>query len=130
MTLSKNRFKGDGIEITRFATKINNIVVGGFGKLFNEAKKLNQDIYTFADCRFSSSDNVYKDFEFINHTEPNYYYIKGFDRYHRANFMKHKLKDKLDIFYNEFTEYDNMLLNGYIRVYDSGNLKYKYHITN
>ncbi|MFW6310633.1 MAG: DUF7487 domain-containing protein [Nanoarchaeota archaeon] len=129
ISLAKNRFKGDGYEITRFATKLNIIVVGGFTRLLkNVCKRLNGDIYTFADCRFSNFKNVYKNngFEFIEHTKPNYYYVdSNYDRYHRANFMKHKLKDKLEKYHNELTEYENMALNGYYRVYDSGNLKYK-----
>jgi hypothetical protein len=38
--------------------------------------------------------------------------------------QKHKLEKLLDIFDPNKTEYQNMLDNGYKRVWDSGNIKY------
>ncbi len=38
-----------------------------------------------------------------------------------VQFQKHKLKDKIDIYDSELTEYQNMLNNGYDRIWDCGN---------
>ena len=44
--------------------------------------------------------------------------------YSRNVFQKHKLKGKLKIFDVNLSEYDNMINNGYRRIYDSGNIVY------
>ena len=41
-------------------------------------------------------------------------------------FQKHKLKDKLENFDSDLTEVENMINNGYNRIYDCGNLKFVY----
>jgi len=41
---------------------------------------------------------------------------------HRSNYQKHKLKKILKIFDEHLTEYQNMVNNGYLRVFDAGNL--------
>lgn len=131
ITLSKNRFKKDeGWEITRYASKINSNVVGGFSKFIKYIERnydFIKEIVTFADCRFSTYDNVYEKngFLLIEHTRPNYYYIKDYYRFHRSLFMKHKLKDKLKKYDDSLTESENMAMNGYIKIFDCGNLKYK-----
>ena len=38
--------------------------------------------------------------------------------------MKHKLKDKLENFNELLTETENMLNNGYLKLYDFGNYVY------
>jgi hypothetical protein len=39
----------------------------------------------------------------------------------RVQFQKHKLKDKLDKFDPSLTEWENMQLNDYNRIWDCGN---------
>ena len=43
----------------------------------------------------------------------------------RVQFQKHKLKKKLKIFDPDLTEYANMVINGYDRIWDCGNKIYK-----
>jgi len=43
--------------------------------------------------------------------------------------MKHKLKDKLALFDPKLTEWENMQNNGYDRIWDCGNLVFKYNET-
>ncbi|MCX6751140.1 MAG: hypothetical protein NTZ83_06805, partial [Candidatus Pacearchaeota archaeon] len=43
--------------------------------------------------------------------------------YSRRDFQKHLLANKLDIFDPVLSEYENMLNNGYLRIFDAGNLK-------
>ena len=59
-------------------------------------------------------------------TPVNYYYIINGIRKHRYNYRKNILKDKLDTFDSSLTEYQNMINNGYDRIWDCGNLKYEY----
>ena len=49
--------------------------------------------------------------------------MKNYDkRYHRFNFQKHKLKNILSKFDQNKTEWENMVENGYDRIWDCGNL--------
>jgi hypothetical protein len=63
-------------------------------------------------------------FQFLNKTDPNYYYIINYVRKHRFSFRKDVLVKKgYDL---NKTEHQIMLENEFFRIYDSGNLKYKY----
>jgi hypothetical protein len=63
----------------------------------------------------------------IAHTEPNYFYFKKgeYKRHHRFRFRKNVLKKKLQTFDINKTEYQNMLENGWLRIWDCGNIKYE-----
>jgi len=65
-------------------------------------------------------------FKFKGESNPSYYYIKGNEliRYNRIQFQKHKLKSKLESFDPSLTEWQNMQLNGYDRIWDCGNYVY------
>ena len=124
LCLGKSRFnKNYDYEIYRFCNKINVSVVGGFSKLLKHFQKgYKGSIITYADKRYFTG-SVYRnnDFEELEPSKPNYFYIKGEKRYGRLNFQKHKLKDKLNEFYEELTEAENMMINGYKTIYDCGN---------
>jgi len=119
-------------ELYRFCTIINKRVVGIGSKMINYfIKKYNpENIISYADARWSTNtgNNLYKSmkFSFIKLTRPNYWYIqKNYNkRIHRFNFRKSELSKKLSIFKPELTEWENMQLNGYDRIWDCGNLKY------
>ena len=53
-----------------------------------------------------------------------YWYFKNGIMSHRSAFMKHKLKDKLDVFNPELTEVQNMYNNGFRRIWDCGTIVY------
>lgn len=130
MTFGKNRFKKDGsIELIRFCNKLNTNVIGGASKLFKHfINNYNpQVITTFADRRFSLG-MLYKilGFTFNSYTKPSYFYWKSMKVFNRMSFQKHMLKNKLPIFDNDISEYNNMLINGYNRVWDCGNYKFKW----
>jgi hypothetical protein len=63
----------------------------------------------------------------IARTAPNYFYFKNGDlkRYHRFNFRKDVLSEKLQIFDPNKTEYDNMIANNWFRIWDCGNMKFE-----
>lgn len=119
-------------ELIRYCSDINYNVVGGMSKLLSYfIKNYNPNvIITYADRRYSSRHkNVYKNvgFEYIGESTPNYWYFyRGeFDRHHRYKFAKHRLSEKLEKFDNNLSEWQNMQMNGYDRIWDCGSLKYQ-----
>ena len=120
------------MELSRFA--LSRSIPGAFSKLLKFAIKDFglTDIITYADLRWSDKDNnVYTKNGFtLDHiSEPSYYYLdkEKEHRIHRYNFRKQVLKKKLPEFYDEkLTEYEIMKKAGYYRVWDCGNLVYRY----
>ena len=128
MTFGKSRFSKE-FELLRFCNKLNTNVVGGASRLFkyflNNHSEISE-IISFADRRWSIG-NMYEKlgFNLIQKTPPSYFYIIDNNRYNRFNFQKHKLitdENKANL-----TEHGIMLANDIFRIYDCGNLKYKYH---
>jgi hypothetical protein len=127
-SFSKPRFnKNYDWENIRTCTKLNTTVVGGFSKLMKYFTKNHiGSIITYVDCRYFNGGGYLKNgFKFIKHTEPNYFYFKNSNKPYlesRNKYQKHKLKDILPIFDETLTEYENMLNNKYLRIFDAGNL--------
>jgi predicted nucleic acid-binding Zn ribbon protein len=115
-------------ELYRFCNKKNIQVIGGLSKLIKNFKKSHTgSIISYCDRRYSNGNGyTTAGFEQINRTNPSYFYIKNFDRYNRMKFQKHKLVDKLPIFDSNLTEWQNMQLNEYDRVFDCGNFVFQY----
>jgi hypothetical protein len=120
-----NRFtKEAGVELIRYATSIN--VVGGFSRLLKHFIKSNPEVkaITSYSCRRWSQGNVYSHNGFVltGISQPSYFYVKPGEeiRYNRVLFQKAKLADKLEIFNPELTEVENMVNNGYYRIFDNG----------
>ena len=113
-------------------TTINYNIPGLFSKMLSRFIKDHNPkrIISFADRRYTFRyNNVYinNGFSFVKMTKPNYWYFKrniGILR-HRFNFIKSTLKDKLDTFDPNKSEYENMLNNGWFRIFDCGNLRYE-----
>ena len=126
LSFAKSRFdKTCEYEITRFSTKKNHVVVGGFGKLF-KFSGINS-VMTYADLRFGPG-KVYQalGFKRISKTPPNYWYFKSENFESRMNFQKSMLKQRFpDLYSEEKTEFDIMKELGYLKIYDCGS--YKYH---
>lgn len=116
-------------ELNRFCSLLNSTVIGAAGKLLNKfkseynAKKL----ISYADRRWSNGDLYEKlNFKFLHNTTPNYWYTKDFrKREHRYNYRYNLLSEKLEIFNEEKTEFENMTDNGYCRIWDAGSKKYE-----
>ncbi len=132
MTFVKSRFnKGFDWEISRYCNKLDHHVIGGMSRLLKHFRKLHSgSIITYADRRYSYKNNVYSSsgFELLHISKPNYFYFKvmgGSDIItHRQTFQKHKLKMKLDQYDSNLTEWENMKMNGYDRIWDCGNFVY------
>jgi hypothetical protein len=128
MTFSKRKIFGNTEwELVRFSTSTH--IVGGFTKLLKwfEINYNPKTIITYALNHWVDTDtNVYlkNGFKSIGKSFPSYHYLKNGIRYNRINFQKHKLKDKLEKFDPNLTEWENMQLNGYDRIWDCGSTKY------
>jgi endogenous inhibitor of DNA gyrase (YacG/DUF329 family) len=124
LTLGKPRFnKKYHWEIIRFSNKLNISVIGGFSKLLKRFRKENNgSIITYADKRYSNGD-LYKNngFTELHDSKPNYFYVKNNIIFSREKFQKHKLNNLLENFNSELTEWENMQLNNYDRIWDCGN---------
>ena len=118
--------KKDYYEMTRFCNKLNYKVIGGFSRLLKsfEREFNNPKIKTFADLRYSIGNVYLKNGFILDHISlPNYFYTKDYkNRLSRIQFQKHKLSKKLEFYDETLTEWENMQLNGYDRIFDCGNL--------
>lgn len=126
MTFGKPRFsKKYQWELVRLAFSVP--VIGGASKLFYHfVKQYNpQTIISYSDKRWNTG-NVYKilNFEYRGASKPGYYYFhinSPQKMFHRVYFQKHKLEKLLSSFDPNLTEWENMQLNGYDRIWDCGN---------
>lgn len=123
--LTGKNFIDGSYELLRFCNKLNTNVVGGASRLFKYfIKNYNPiEVISYADRSWSQGD-LYKKlgFEFLNKTEPNYYYIIDGVRKHRFGFRKDVLMKNGYDFHK--TEHEIMLDRKIYRIYDSGSLKY------
>jgi len=134
MTFGKSRYnKSYQYELIRFCNRLNTVVVGGASKLFTYFIRnyKPESLISYADMRYSNG-TLYEKLGFtkLKNSQPNYFYFHKSDTNNlmsRVQFQKHKLKDKLETFDIELTEYQNMLNNGYDRIWDCGNCVYKYN---
>ena len=112
-------------EILRYCNKTNINVIGGFSKLLKFIKSEHFGTFvTYADMRYSMGDLYIKNnFIELKNSPPNYFYFKSpsIELYSRLQFQKHKLKDKLAVFDETKSEWENMKANGYNRIWDCGN---------
>lgn len=115
----------DHWDLVRYATS--KTVVGGFSKClkFFERNYEWEHIITYAALDYSNG-NLYDKTGFVRDgvTVPGMWYVKGDNRYRRESFMKHKLKDKLESFDSSLTEWENMTNHGFLRLFDSGSIRY------
>lgn len=128
--IGKNRFVSNDMEIIRFCTKLNTNIVGGFSKLLSYVIK-NYDfmnLISYVNLRYFTGESMnICGFKLISITSPNYYYFDTHGiLYNRIKFQKYKLSHILEIYDDNLTEYENLINNGYLRIFDAGNYKYKY----
>jgi len=126
MSLGKARFnKQYQWEMIRFANKININVVGGFSKLLKHFERnYKGSIISYVDLRyFNGNGYITNGFNLTKISKPNYFYTKNYKYLEsRQQYQKHKLKDKLKSYNENLTEWENMKVNGYDRIWDCGNL--------
>lgn len=122
----RKHVQSNAIEISRFATKLNTVVVGGLSKLMKSiivyAKQNNYTtIMSYADLRLGCG-NTYKqtDFVYDGHTGVNYWHTDGYKRYNRFLFKADKK--------NGLTEKQVCELAGVKQITGPGNYRFIYKV--
>lgn len=126
MTFCKSRFnKNYEWELSRFASKMNINVIGGFSKLLKYfIDNYSDDIVSYADRRYSEGNVYFKNnFSIIRINSPSYYYVDKNckERINRMKFQK-KIIGAIDC-----TEYEKALEMGYNKIYDCGTICFGYN---
>jgi len=118
-------------ELARFATSSH--VPGAGGKLFSSFKSLKDpdEIVTYARKEWSTPNESFYEklgFEFDGHVSPSYSYTKHYrQRFHKSNFAKSNISKKYpDKFNPDLTEWGNMQILGFDRIWDCGKIRFKY----
>jgi transposase len=129
-SFGKNRFSNKfQYECARITSHSDYTIVGGVSRLIKHfiVQESPKSVVTFADLRFGNGE-VYEKcgFTYLQDTDPNYWYSKKYcaPLFSRVKFQKHKLKEQLDVFDATKTEFENMVDNGWDRIWDCGNAKY------
>ncbi len=127
ISLGAKEFNNEDFELSRFATKFEYSFPGLGNKMFSFFTKNYQftKIYTYSDKRWNTG-NIYGQLgmEYSHSSHPNYFYVINGERIHRFKFRKQELPNLLENFDSNLTEYQNMLKNGYDRIWDCGNDKW------
>jgi len=120
-------------ELLRYTAIIGVTIVGGASKILKHfiSNYNTTSIISYADRRWSeASGTVYSEIGFtqIGSSLPNYKYFKINKGQailsSRNQFQKHMLGKKLELFDPDLTEYENMSMNGYHKIWDCGKLIY------
>ena len=127
MTFGKPRFnKKYDFELLRLCSLRGYCVVGGASKLFKFFREnFKGSVITYCNLRYSYG-SIYKTLGFtqLSINEPSYFYSKNFEVLSRYQCQKHKLKNFLENFDENLTESENMINNGYLKVFDSGSITF------
>lgn len=112
------------LELVRYAPKKFTTIVGGFSKLLSPVK--GKRIVTYCDRRLFNG-NGYKavGFKVVRENPPEYYYLHRKTRnkrHSRLMFQRKHLPNRLEHFDPAKTEHQNMLDNGYRRIYGCGTI--------
>jgi len=132
MSFGHSRFdKRYNYELLRFCNKLNISITGGASKLFSKFLKENPKNSVISYANFSLFfGGLYKNlgFEYKHMSSPGYVYEKCNKVISRYSAQKGKLKKLLgkNNFVQELSETENMINNGFNKIYDSGNLVYEY----
>lgn len=115
-------------ELLRYCSIIDHTVVGGASKLLNYFKKQYhpKSIVSYSDKRWDTG-NLYEaiGFEYSHTSPPSYRYTRDYRTLEsRSKYQKHKLHEKLDNYDPDLTEWQNMINNGYDRIWDCGAATY------
>lgn len=124
----QSRFKNGEYELHRFCTKRNYQVIGALSKLTKHSG-VNRFITYVDRAHFTGRGYLSCGFELVGTTTPSYVYTKMFRYLNRMACQKHKLPKLLgEGFDPNKSEYENMTMNGWNRIYDCGNLKLQYAV--
>ena len=129
-SFSYNRLKKDGNwELVRYCSTLGSNVVGGLSKLVSTFCKVHSIAHLISYCCRRWYDGAgYKTsgFTLIGETSPTYFYTKAQLRLSRHVAQKHKLHRLLPQFDANMSEFENMSAAGFNKIYDCGNLVFKF----
>lgn len=126
MSFCKSRYsKKYQYELLRFCHKTFTTVVGGAKKLFTHflTNFCPNSVVSYCHIHLFSGD-LYKTlgFCFSHRSAPSYWYTKDYRKLHnRQKFQKHKLANLLEHFNPDMSEWENMKMNNWDRIWDCGN---------
>lgn len=126
MTFGKSRFnKNYEWELLRFCNLQTYTVVGAASRLFSYFVKCYnpRTVITYSDYSLTTGA-VYRHlgFSHLSYSPPSYFYTNDYvSVQHRINFQKKRLPTLLADFNPTLTEWQNMVKNGYDRIWDCGN---------
>ncbi len=124
---SKPRYSKDyDWELLRECSFEDWLIRGGKAKLLKYFERHYEgSIISYCDKRFFSGISYERcGFKKLEDSNPNYKYVKSEKEYSREKFQKHKLHKLLENFNVNKTETENMLANGYFKLFDFGNMRY------
>lgn len=117
------------LTLERYATSKH--VRGGLGKIVSHLERTYpwmDGIITYADLDISDGGMYRKvGFELDKELPPDYMYVRNSHREHKFNFRKKSFQNNPELLFQEgFTESELANLNGLLKCWDSGKLKYSY----
>lgn len=118
-----SRFAENETELHRFCVKRGYRIIGGFSKLIKHSRFKG---VSYIDLNyFNGTGYILNGFKPIRFTEPSYIWINSSNgiMYSRYQTQKHKLEKLLENYDPDLSETQNMELNGFAKIYDSGTLK-------
>lgn len=123
--LGKSRYDKSGYELYRYCVKAGVLVRGGFTKLIKHSGV--EHFVSYIDyAHFTGAGYMCSGFTELPSTKPNYVYRKGDQILTRVACQKHRLAKLLSNFDASKSEYENMIADGWTKLYDCGNLKVMY----
>lgn len=132
MTFVKARYdKKYQYELSRYCNLLNTNVIGGSSKLFAYfIKNYNVDsVVTYSDKRLFTG-KVYEHLAMrkLEDTPCSYHYFHKNNcvPLNRTSFQKHKLSKILEKYDADLSEWQNMQVNGYDRIWDCGHFKFEW----
>lgn len=124
-----SRFEKNIDELHRYCVKPGYRIIGGFSRLLKHSGITKCISYVDA-SHFDGHGYEAVGFKRIGVTPPGYVYTKGNEMLSRYQCQKSMLPKLLgERFDSNLTEVENMISNGYMMVYNSGNYKYLYDTT-
>lgn len=129
MTLGRARYTSTAeYELLRYCSLADTAVAGGAGKLFTGFCRMYQpsSVVSYADRQWGDGDFYSRlGFELTGFSAPGYSYTSDYQNFHsRSKFQKHRLATMLPDYDASLSEWKNMQMNGYDRIWDCGNAVY------
>ena len=115
------------IEICRFAVRFGYNIPGNFSKMMSYfIKKYNpKSVLSYHDLLFGNNSVYAKcGFEPMGQSPSGFYWYKNDKIFNRRGWWKSMLPKKLEIFDPSISAHNNMRANGYIKIFEMGQLKF------